>query len=79
MLGRADADAEDLAFALELAQAVQCERVAVPRARPGVQLDKVYALDAEVAQALLQLCVRNFAWTSSVIGGRSLTPQFISA
>ena len=54
MLRSADADGAHLAFLLKLAQRRERGGIAVPGARPGVQLEQVDAFRAQLAQAPLQ-------------------------
>lgn len=52
---RGDADEADLALALQLAENLEWRWVAVPGARPGVELQQVDFVDAEAGEALGQV------------------------
>src|SRR5205814_7744499 len=54
VLGGGNADAAELAFLLEFAERFEGGGVAVPGARPGVELDDVDGFGVQVAQAALE-------------------------
>src|SRR3954471_19052877 len=54
MFRRADADAADLALALEAAEALEGAGVAVPGAGPSVELEEVDVVGLEVAERALE-------------------------